>query len=92
MLGDDAGAADIIGSSVEQHADGRRFGLAADHAGIGEGIDDGVADDVDAPAAERVERAAQLVEGEIGASISVISFSMRSDGGAASISWLDEKT
>ena len=32
MLGDDAGAADIIGPSVEQHADGRRLGLAADHA------------------------------------------------------------
>ena len=66
MLGDDAGAADIIGLLVEQHADRRRLGLAADHAGIGERIDDGVADDMDAPAAERVERAAQLVEGEVG--------------------------
>ncbi len=31
MLGDDAGAADVIDLLVEQDADRRRLGLAADH-------------------------------------------------------------
>ena len=67
MLGDHAGAADVIDLLVEQDADRRRLGLAADHGGIGEGIDDDVADHMDAAAAERIEHAPHLVEGEVGA-------------------------
>ena len=65
VLGDDAGAADEILLALEAHRHGRRLGLAADHRRLGVGIDDGVADHVHVDAGKAVERAAQVVEGEL---------------------------
>ena len=65
MLGDDAGAADEILLLLEAHAHGRRLGAAADHGAARIGVDDGVADDVDAQVVEAVEHAAQAVEIEV---------------------------
>ena len=62
MLGHDGGAADIVDLALEQHAHGRRLGLAADHGAVGIAVDDGVADDMDAASCHGVERLPQLVE------------------------------
>ena len=65
MLGDDAGAADIVDLALEGDAHRRRLGLAADHGAFGVAVDDRVADDVHAVAVHIVEHATQTVEGDV---------------------------
>ena len=62
MLRHDRSAADIVDLALEQHAHGRRLGLAADHRTVGIAVHDRVADDMDAASRHGVECLPQLVE------------------------------
>ena len=62
VLGDDAGAADVVVLLLEAHAHRRRLGHAADHGALGEAVDDRVTDHMHLEAFELVEALAQIAE------------------------------
>src|ERR1700704_4968294 len=64
MFGNDSGAADVVVTTLVQHAHRRSFSMPADHRGLRVAVDDGIAHDMDAKTVELFERRPQRIEGE----------------------------
>src|SRR5882672_2519185 len=64
MLGDDGCSADVVVSTLVEHAHRRRLCLPSDHRGLGIAVHDRVSDDVHAEPVQPIERRPQGVEGE----------------------------
>ena len=64
MLRNHGSTADKVDAVVEANTRGRRLGHAADHGGVGEAVDDGVADDVHPLALAVLDDPSQAIEVE----------------------------
>ena len=64
MFGNDGGPADVVVTTLVQHAHRRSLRMSAYHRGLRVAVDDGIAHDMDAKTVELFERRPQRIEGE----------------------------